>query len=173
METSPHQHESSEKITEHLLNYAIDRDDVKYLLARLPSETRLKPVQVAYELQILKIISIGWGLAYYLHDNSKKGSIEEQFWQAVKEFSAQLSETTGLIIGQDINYFQVLRDRLAHYVSLMAEDPHVTDPVQVIGPAFADLCGDRDDPFARLTGAKLFNEALFQIRQYLQALKLR
>ena len=76
------------------------------------------------------------------------------------------------MIGQNINYFQVLRDRLAHYVSVMAEDSQVTDPVQAIGPAFAGLCGDRDDPFARLTGAKLFNESLLQIRQYLQAHKL-
>ena len=43
----------------------MDREDVKDLVANLPEETDIRGVTVEYELQILKIISVGWSISYY------------------------------------------------------------------------------------------------------------
>ena len=54
-----------EKAAEALFNFAVDREDVKALVANLPEETDIQGVTVEYELQILKIISVGWSISYY------------------------------------------------------------------------------------------------------------
>ncbi len=43
-----------EKAGEDLLDFAVDRVDVKWLMDRLPEEADIKRVTVEYELQILK-----------------------------------------------------------------------------------------------------------------------
>jgi hypothetical protein len=161
-----------DRIDEDLFNYAIDRDEVKYLLAQLPGETSVKPVKVEYELQILKIIGVGWGLSFHLQENPAKDRILTCFWQSVQQFAKNLSETTGLMIGQEINYFSTVKERLDHYIAAMADHSGGDDPLQVIGPEFADICGNREDIFAVMTGAKMFNSTLVRVRQYLQAVDL-
>lgn len=157
------------RINEDLFNFAIDRDDVKYLLAQLPKETSVKPVKVEYELQILKIIGVGWSLSFHLQENTAKDEILGTFWQAIQQFAEGLSETTGLMIGQNIDYFSTIKERLDHYVVAMGNHSGDDDPLQVIGPEFAGICGNRDDLFAAMAGAKMFNGALVRVRQYLQA----
>ena len=51
---------------EDLFNFAIDREDVKWLLAHLHAEATVKRHSVEYELQILKLITVGWSIAFYL-----------------------------------------------------------------------------------------------------------
>ncbi len=163
-----------EQAEEDLFNFAIEREDVKWLMAQLSKETAVKPTTVEYELQILKIISVGWGLSYFLEGTPKrKAKLSERFWSAINEFSKGLSETTGLMIGQDIDYFEILKQRLDMYVAAMAEAQEAADPTVVIGPAFAAVCGDKGDIFAAMTGAKMFNTTSQRVRQYLEALKLR
>ena len=162
----------AEQIIEDLFNFAIERDDVKYLVSQLPAETDVKLVTVEYELQLLKIICVGWSLAYHLENSPAKGQILAAFWQSVQQFAKNLSETTSLMIGQDIDYFQLLKKRLDHYVALMGDAPQSTEPVQVIGPEFAHLCGSRQDLFAQMAGAKMFNGAVTRVKQYLQAVNL-
>ena len=87
----------------------------------------------------------------------------------MRQFAEGLSETTGLMIGQQIDYFRVLKDRLDHYVAVMARHPDASEPVQFIGPEFAELCGDREDLFAQMTGAKMFNNVLMRVKKYLLA----
>lgn len=170
-ETSDRNHQN--QINEDLFNYAIDRDDVKYLLAQLPKETSVKPVKVEYELQILKIIGVGWSLSFHLQENPVKDEILGNFWQAIQQFAESLSETTGLMIGQDIDYFSTIKERLDHYVVAMGNHSgDGDDPLEVIGPEFAEICGNRDDLFAAMAGAKIFNSALIRVRQYLQAVNL-
>ena len=43
-----------EKAGEDLLDFAVDREDVKWLMDRLPAKADIKRVTVEYELQILK-----------------------------------------------------------------------------------------------------------------------
>lgn len=163
-----------EQAGEDLFNYAIERDDIKWLMAKLPREADVKPTTVEYELQILKIVGVGWAISYYLQGTpDRKNRLMELFWRTINEFSKQLSETTGLMIGQDIDYFETLKSRLDVYVEAMSEDPKATDPTVLIGPAFARTCGNEDDLFTSMTGAKLFANVIVRVRQYLEAVKLR
>jgi len=163
-----------EQAGEDLFNYAVEREDIKWLLAQLPAVAEVKPTTVEYELQILKIVGVGWGISYYLEGTpGRKNKIMEIYWHAINDFSKQLSETTGLMIGQDIDYFEILKSRLNDYVGAMSKDPEATDPSLLIGPAFANLCGNVDDIFASMTGTKLFANTIARVRQYLEAVKLR
>ena len=163
-----------EQASEDLFNYAIERDDIKYLMAHLSAEATVKPTTVEYELAILKIISVGWSLSYFLEGTPRrKQKMSERFWADINEFSKGLSETTGLMIGQDIDYFDILKERLDMYLTTMSESTEATDPTTVIGPAFASACGNENDIFAAITGSKMFTSATGRVRQYLEALKLR
>ncbi|MGD8846241.1 MAG: hypothetical protein PVI54_12050 [Desulfobacteraceae bacterium] len=163
-----------EQGVEDLFNYAIERDDIKWLLGQLPKQAQVKPNSVEYELQILKIVAVGWGISYFLEGTPKrKSSMSELFWRAINDYSKQLSETTGLLIGQEIDYFEILKERLDRYVQAMAAEPDAPDPAVLIGPAFAKNCGKEDDIFASMTGTKLFANTITRVRQYLEAVKLR
>lgn len=141
-------------------------------MARLPAEAAIKPSTVEYELQILKIISVGWALSYYLANHPLKKPLMEHFWKAIYEFARSLSQTTELMIGQDIDYFQILKDRLDMYVAAMAQNPEATEPATVIGPEFARTCGNAQDLFAFMTGSKMFMAATSRVKQYLEAVDL-
>lgn len=173
MKTSKKKKSDIEKIGEDLFNFAIDRDDVKWLMAHLAKEADIKRASVEYELQILKIISVGWSISYYLEDNPKKDQLLELYWKAVYEFSKSLSSTTELMIGQDIDYFQILKDRLDMYVGALAKKPDATEPAVVIGPEFARTCGNKDDIFTFMTGSKMFISTIGSVKEYLERTMLR
>jgi len=169
------QHKTTiEQVGEDLFNFAIERDDIKWLVAGLPRKAEVKPTTVDYELQILKIVGVGWSISFYLDGTpGRKTEVMRLYWDAVNSFSLQLSETTGLMIGQDIDYFEVLKERLDYYVEAMAGEPEATDPAVMIGPAFAGVCGKADDIFTAMAGTKLFANTIARVRQYLEAVKLR
>ncbi|MBW2604763.1 MAG: hypothetical protein JRE28_10695 [Deltaproteobacteria bacterium] len=173
MEHSEEKKSEIEKVRDDLLNFAIDREDIKWLMERLPEEANIKRSTVEYELQILKIISVGWSISYYLENGPHKNPLLELFWTAIHEFSRQLSTTTELMIGQDIDYFQILKERLDMYVNAMAQKPEAPEPSTVIGPEFARTCGNADDIFTFMTGSKMFLSTTGQIKEYLEAIKLR
>ena len=162
-----------EKIRDDLFNFAIDREDIKWLMERLPKEANIKRSKVEYELQILKIISIGWSISYYLENNPHKNPLLELFWMAIYEFSQNLSTTTELMIGKDIDYFQTLQERLDMYVNAMSQNPEAPEPSAVIGPEFARTCGNADDIFTFMTGSKMFLSASGQVKEYLETILLR
>ena len=162
-----------EKAGEDLLSFAIDREDVKWLMAQLPEEAEIKRGTVEYELQILKIISVGWSISYYLENSPHKNQLLELYWNAVYELSQSISSTTGLMIGNDIDYFQILKDRLDMYVNAMAKKPDATEPAAVIGPEFARNCGNVDDTFTIMTGSKMFIATIGGVKEYLEETMLR
>jgi len=162
-----------EKVRDDLFNFAVDREDIKWLMERLPKEANIKRSMVEYELQILKIISVGWSISYYLENNPHKNPLLELFWMAIYEFSQQLSTTTELMIGQDIDYFQILKERLDMYVDAMAQKPEAPEPSTIIGPEFARTCGNVNDVFTFMTGSKMFLSTTGQVKEYLEAIKLR
>lgn len=163
-----------EQAGEDLFDFATDRDDVKWLLSQLSNQTQAKPATVDYELQLLKIVCVGWSISYFMSGTPKrKAHLLELYWQAVNAFACELSQTTGLMIGQDVDYFQILKNRLDHYVKIMAESPETADPAAVIGPAFAQQCRAVDDLFASITGAKMFSTTMNRVQRYLEAVKLR
>ncbi len=174
MNENPKKLSAVDQAADDLFNFAVEREDVKWLLAQLPEDGAVKPTTVEYELQLLKIISVGWSLSFFLEGTPRrKAQLAEKYWTAVNEFSKGLSETTGLMIGQDIDYFEIVKQRLDMYVAIMTEAAEGTDPVTVIGPAFAKACGDAENIFAALAGSKMFNGAGQRVRQYLEAVKLR
>ena len=174
MVASMQQQESIRQAGEDLFNFAIEREDVKWLMAHLSPSAKVKITTLEYELQILKIISVGWSIAYYLTGMQDcKAALETLFWNAVNHFSKQLSETTGLMIGQDIDYFEILKKRLDQYVQAMHDDLQAQEPAAVIGPVFAGLCGETDDLFAAMAGSKMFHSTTVRVRRYLEALELQ
>jgi hypothetical protein len=159
---------------EDLFNYAIEREDVKLLMEQLSRSAKVKPTTLEYELQILKIISVGWGISYFLAGTPRrKAALGDIFWIAINDFSKDLSQTTGLMTGADIDYFEILKKRLDQYVQAMESNPQASDPEVVIGPVFAGYCGDGDDIFAAMAGTKIFTNTVARVRQYLEAVKLR
>ena len=137
-------------------------------MAHLAKEADIKRSSVEYELQILKIISVGWSLSYYLDDNPLKDRLLEHYWTAIYEFSTSLSSTTELMTGQDIDYFQILKHRLDMYVDALAKKPDAQEPALVIGPEFARTCGNKDDIFTFMTGSKMFISTVARIKEYLE-----
>ena len=158
---------------EDLFNFAIDRQDVKWLMECLPPEADVKRSTVEYELQILKIIGVGWSISYYLTNSPQKIALLELYWNAVNEFSRDLKTTMEYMIGQDIDYFQVVKDRLNMYVDALAHNPEASEPAAVIGPEFSNACGNADDIFTFMTGSKMFISTTGKVKQYLEAIKLR
>jgi len=172
MENSENKKLKIERTGEDLFNFAIDREDVKWLMDRLPPEADVKRTTVEYELQILKIITVGWSISYYLTNCLQKNMLAELYWNAVNEFSRDLSTTMECMIGQDIDYFRVLRDRLNMYVDAMAHNPDASEPAAVIGPQFSKACGNKNDIFTFMTGSKMFISTIVKVKQYLEAIKL-
>jgi hypothetical protein len=158
---------------EDLFNFAIEREDTKWLVARLPAETEVKPATVEYELQILKIISVGWSIPYFLAEWPEKQRLIELFWGAVREFAGSLSSTTEMMTGRDIDYFQTLKERLDGYLDALQRHPEAKEPSEVIGAEFARACGKADDIFAAFTGGRMFSTTTMRVREYLDAAKLQ
>lgn len=173
MKTSEEKPSEIEKARDDLFRFAIDREDIKWLMEHLPKEAAVKRNTVEYELQLLKIISVGWSISYYLGNSPHKNRLSELFWTAVYEFSQRLSETTGLMIGHDIDYFQVLRDRLDMYVEAIAQKPDAPEPAIIIGPEFARTCGNVDDIFTFMTGSKMFISTIGRVKEYLETIHLK
>ena len=173
MENSEEKNSEIEKIRDALFSFAIDREDIKWLMERLPKEANIKRSSVEYELQILKIISVGWSISYYLENNLHKNRLLELFWMAIYEFSQHLSTTTEFMIGQHIDYFQILQERLDMYVDAMARNPEAPEPSTVIGPEFARNCGNAEDIFTFMTGSKMFLSITSQVKEYLEKINLK
>jgi len=162
-----------DKAGEALFDFAIDRKDVKALVAHLPPEVKCNPTAVEYELQLLKIISTGWALSYFMENNPLGEKLAVTFWELIHKFSADLSETTGLMAGHDIDYFQILRKRLDTYVTRMHKKPEMQEPAAVIGPEFARFCGDADDVFTVMTGSRMFSMTVSRVKDYLDSLEFQ
>ncbi len=97
----------------------------------------------------------------------------EGFWGLVREFSQGLSTTTEMMIGQEIDYFQTLKDRLEGYLDALRDHPDAENPAEIIGPEFARLCGNVDDLFTAFTGGRMFSSATVRVREYLQTAQLQ
>lgn len=162
-----------EQAAEDLFNYAIDREDVKWLMANLAEQADIKRTAVEYELPILKIISVGWSLSYFLPSGPQKDELSHLYWTAINDFSKDLSSTTEMMTGQKIDYFDILKERLDKYVKALEQNPEVQDPATIIGPEFARTCGNADDLFTFMTGSKMFKSVIARVKEYLETIKLR
>ena len=155
-------------VTEGLFNFAIDREDVKWLVENLPAGTEAEANTVEYELQLVKIIFVGWAILYALEESPFRQALAEQYWQAVHELAANVSHTTGLMIGKEVDYFAAMRERLDRYLGSLQRD-NGADPAGVVGREFALCCGVPDDLLTAMTGSRLFVSTLSRVREFLAA----
>lgn len=162
-----------EQKAEALFNFAVDREDVKALMANLHEAADVNRDTVEYELQILKIISVGWAVSYHLENSPARDLLGECYWRAIREFSQNLSETFGLVIGGTMDYFSILKERLATYLDALRRYPDAVEPAAVMGPAFAEACGNKDDAFTVMTGARMFIAVNSGVKQYLAGSTVR
>jgi hypothetical protein len=161
----------TKKAGEELFNFAVDRDDVKTLLANLPEKSEVERGKVEYELAILRIITVGWSISYFLARSEYRNQLAELYWEAVRRFSQNVSVSAGLLVGKDIDYFQILKDRLMGYVEAMERKHDAQEPAAVIGPEFARLCGDGGEIHTIMAGTRMFIATLSSVKAYLDALE--
>ena len=123
MKNSEAKNSEVEQAGEDLFNFVVDREDIKWLMSHLSEAADIKRETVEYELQILKIISVGWSISYYLENSPHKRKLLDLYWKAVHDFSQTISTATGQLIGQDIDYFQILKDLSLIHISEPTRPP--------------------------------------------------
>jgi len=167
MATAKNSSTGLEKVSENLVNFSVDRDDLNRILTLLPEDDAINRVTVEYEIPLLKIVSVGWAIAYYMEERPEKRALLETFWQAIDEFSKGLSDVTNLTTGADINYFHMIKERVDTYVQALNMQPDAKDPAAVIGPTFAGICNTPDNIHVIMTGNRVFNAAIIGVKEYL------
>jgi hypothetical protein len=168
--TSSFQHPVSiQEIGESLAIFSLDRESVLFALSRLPDEPSINKVAIEYEIQLLKILSVGWAISYFMEDHSEKSPLIKKFWDVLFEFSKNLSSVTSLTIGKEMDYFKALKERIDIYLKALAEVPHVKDPVSVIGPTFARLCENTDNVHVIMAGNRIFHLSLEGVKHFLES----
>ena len=169
MNTNTKTAELTGRAGEQLFQFAIDRGDMKAILDALPPMPTEKRAALEYEIQLLRIVSVGWAVAFFLSEDSLKEPIGRLFWEHVRAFAETLSSSASLTVGAEIDYFDMLKQRLDFYVGTLDGADHVSQPAMVIGPAFAEASGDKNDPCAILAGSKMFTHTIHAVREYLHA----
>jgi len=160
---------SIQETGESLANYSLDRESVLFALSRLPEEDAINKVTVEYEIHLLKILSVGWAISYFMEDHSEKAPLIKKFWDVLFEFSKNLSSVTSLTIGKEVDYFRALKERIDIYLNALAEVPHVKDPASVIGPTFARLCGNTDNVHVIMAGNRIFHLSIEGVKHFLES----
>ncbi|MBF0375889.1 MAG: hypothetical protein HQK72_00215 [Desulfamplus sp.] len=164
---------SVEKLGENLAIFAINRDDLKMLLKSIPESDQNHITNIEYELQILKIISVGWGIAFYMAEGKNKEKLTLVFWGHIQEIAKNISNLTQTSVGHKIDYFNILRNRLDDYLKVMQnQSEKIKDPTHIIGPAFADICYCNDNAAVILVGTKMLTLTLGAVKEYLNAVEI-
>lgn len=165
---------TTEKLAQNLATFAIDRTDLKALMSAIPEDSSVNKTSVEYELQLLKILSVGWAISFFMPATDKnKGPVSEMFWECIQEVSKNISNLTQSTTGQSIDYFEIIKERLNTYLAVMQENPdNMQNPATIMGPAFASLCNCPGDAVAVLTGTKMFTLTLGAVKEYLNAVAI-
>ncbi|MFO8048188.1 MAG: hypothetical protein R6U29_04070 [Desulfosudaceae bacterium] len=159
-----------------LVNFAVDRQDIKALLQAIPDDETAGPeinkTTLEYELPLLKIVCTGWAISYYLAEHSAKNELAQSFWMAIQEFSEKISEMSRTAAGVDINYFDLIKERADLYIQAMQMNMSEADPAGVIGITFAGICDSPEEPLVITSGKRMFSVSLESVQRYLNAVEL-
>jgi len=163
-----------QQLAQDLATFAIDRTDIKELLTTIQENSNLNLTTIEYELQILKILSVGWGISFFMPASDKnKEPLTQIFWEYIRETSNNISTLTKTATGQSIDYFDILKKRLDTYLTIMQKNPdEIQNPANIIGPAFALACDNGNDAFVTLIGTKMFTLTLGAVKEYLNMMKI-
>lgn len=168
-----------DQVAENLSAFAIDRADIKSLLGTIPQGHPIDLNRLEYELAILKILSVGWGLAYFMPTTDpNKAPLTQTFWEEIRQVANNVSTLMETTTGTCVDYFGILKERLDTFVQQMQEaQQSQTDETDtttsVMGPVFANACGAPDDPLVILVGTKMFALTLGSVKEYLAAVKIK
>lgn len=163
---------SIEKASEDLFDFAIDRSDIKQILQNLPVDIKINRVSIEYEIQLLKILAVGWSISFFADQISLKKELSELFWNAVQNFSQNISMLSSSSTGKEINYFNTLKERLDTYLNALTLVSDNSDPMVSIGPKFAEICGSEKNAHIILSGAKVFNFSVGGVKNYLESIHI-
>jgi len=164
-----------DQVAENLSAFAIDRADIKSLLGSIPEGHPVDLSRLEYELAILKILSVGWGLAFFMPATDiNKTPLTQTFWEQIRQIANNVSTLTETTTGTRVDYFSILKERLDTFVQQMQEhQAEDADPTSVMGPVFANACGAPDDPVVILAGTKMFTLTLGSVKEYLASVKIK
>ncbi len=169
MTKSGEKKDKMDELVEIMFNLAINRDDLKKVISEVPKESDINPVTMEYEIQLLKILSVGWGISYFMGDHPDKNRLAHGFWNAIRDFSISVSKMTSSATGEDIDYFNILRERVDIYVQALNHFSDVKDPSTVIGPTFAKLCGNEEEAYSLVSGKAIFNSSILNVKNQLES----
>jgi len=163
-----------EKMARDLSSFAIDRMDLKNILSAVPADISLNMTTLEYELQLLKILSVGWAISFFMPQADKnKGPLTQIFWENIREISISVSTLAQTATGKNVDYFEILKERLNTYLDALQKNPETSqNPAVIIGPAFASTCFCENNPVAILTGTKMFTLTLGAVKDYLNTVKI-
>ena len=162
---------SIEKASEDLFDFAIDRSDIKLILQNLPEDIKINRVSMEYEIQLLKILAVGWSIPFFLDKSSLKKELSESFWNAVQSFSQSIS-TLSSSSTDKVDYFNTLKERLETYLNALNSITDGPDPLLAIGPKFAEICGSKNNAHIMLSGSKVFNLSIGGVKNYLESIQI-
>ncbi len=164
-----------EKLGENLAVFAINRDDLKELISTIPDNSDLNITTIEYELQILKIISVGWAISFYMpYSDINKKPLSKIFWTHISEISKNISNITQVTSGTQIDYFQILKKRLDKYVEVLQKNSgNNTGTSSIIGAVFAEICKFDNNAMVVLIGTKMFTLTIGAIKEYLGAVEIK
>lgn len=163
---------SIEKASEDLFDFAIDHSDIKLILQKLPEDIKINRVSMEYEIQLLKILGVGWSISFFLDESSIKKELSESFWNAVQSFSQSISTLSSSFTGKEIDYFNTLKERLDTYLNtlnLISDNP---DPLVSVGTKFAEICGSKDNAHIMLSGSKVFSLSVGGVKNYFESVQI-
>ncbi|TWI74333.1 hypothetical protein LZ24_00936 [Desulfobotulus alkaliphilus] len=159
--------EKMQAIAESLVAYATQSNDILPLVEALPEESSIAGPTMEYEIRMLKILSVGWGLAFLLAEHPAKTTLSELFWQRISLLSKEIDEICKSS-GTEIDYFSALRKRLDMYVGALSRASNPEDPGREVGACYAGLCGDPEDSYALVAGRRVFTGVLSSLQNYLK-----
>lgn len=161
-----------EKTKENLFNFSVDQNDLKSILRTFPEDKNVNMVTVEYEVQILKIVTVGWAITYFMEKNEDKDLLAEMYWKTVYEFSKNLSSYSSGTTGENIDYYGILRERLDLYINALSSLQTVSEPSVIVGHVFAEISGYKEHEDVIGTGKKVFSATILAVQAYLSSLEL-
>lgn len=166
--TKKNMQEKTSGLIEKLLHYALGSDELFPLIEALPETSSITQNKLEYELRLLKILSVGWGLSYYLDEGENKEATITTFWQEIYLFSKEIDQTSRTA-GIEIVYFSILEERFNAYRARLETGP-AKDVIRLMGLACASFCGDENDSYVYVVGKKVFRDALSNLQEFLSEL---
>ncbi len=155
-----------------LLDYSVNRNELSEILQGFPEDIEINRVAVEYELQLMKIIFVGWALSYYGHQHPRKEALLENFWNGVREFAVGLSTASTASTGQELDYFSIITERLNDYLDVLQKASENTPSASVVAFHFSKKCGHEGDPYTIIAGKKMFNFAVGGVKNYIESVKI-